>query len=140
MVEVIQEALTRLREILDWAPNIVVGAVILALAAVIALLLHSAVARLIQRIVRRRHPYLAGILAGTWRLGQIGFVIAALFIALPVAPFDRDITTGLAYRAADRDDRPRSAGSSSPPRTSSRIFICCSSGSTSPTTCSPAST
>jgi small-conductance mechanosensitive channel len=97
MIEFIQAALIRLREILDWAPNIVVGAVILAFAAVMALLLHSAVARLIQRFVRRRHPYLAGILAGTWRLGQIGFVIAALFIALPVAPFDWDITTSLAY-------------------------------------------
>jgi small-conductance mechanosensitive channel len=69
----------------------------LAIAVVIALLLHGAVARLIQRFVRRRHPYVAGVLAGTWRLGQIGFMIAALFIALPVAPFDRDITTGLAY-------------------------------------------
>ncbi len=97
MVEFIQAALMRLREILDWAPNIVVGAVILAFAAVIALLLHCAVARLIQRFVRRRRPYLAGILAGTWRLGQIAFVIAALFIALPVAPFDWDITTGVAY-------------------------------------------
>jgi small-conductance mechanosensitive channel len=97
MVEIIQAALMRLREILDWAPNTVVGAVILAIAAVMALLLHSAVLRLLQRFVRRQHPYVAGVLAGTWRLGQIGFVIAALFIALPVAPFDRDITTGLAY-------------------------------------------
>ena len=55
----------------------------------VALLLHAAVARVAQRLVRRRHPFLAGVLAGTKALGQIAFVIAALFIALPVAPFDR---------------------------------------------------
>jgi len=96
MVEIIQQALARLRDILGWAPNTVVGALILVLAAVIALLLHGAVARLIQRIVRRRHPYLAGILSATWRLGQAALVIAALFIALPVAPFTSEIETSLA--------------------------------------------
>jgi small-conductance mechanosensitive channel len=96
MVEIIQAALARLRDILDWAPNTVVGALILALAAIIALLLHSAVAKLLQRIVRRRHPYLAGILTGTRRLSQAALVIAALFIALPVAPFAPEIKTSLA--------------------------------------------
>ena len=96
MVEIIQAALARLRDILDWAPNTVVGALILALAAIIALLLHSAVAKLLQRIVRRRHPYLAGILTGTRRLSQAALVIAALFIALPVAPFAPEIETSMA--------------------------------------------
>ena len=97
MVETIQQALTRLREFLNWAPNNVSGAVILMLAAALALLVHGAVARLIERLVRRRHPYLAGVFAGTRRLGQIAFVVAALFIALPVAPFDHGTTTVLAY-------------------------------------------
>jgi small-conductance mechanosensitive channel len=96
MVELIQDALARLREFLDWAPNNVVGAVILALAAIIALLFHNALSRLVQRLIRARHPYLAGVLAGTRRLGQAALVIAALFIALPVAPFDREITTTVA--------------------------------------------
>ena len=97
MVETIQEALARLRDFLNWAPNNVSGALILILAAALALLLHSVIARLIERLVRRRHPYLAGVLTGTRRLGQIALVIAALFIALPVAPFDSTITTTLAY-------------------------------------------
>ena len=96
MVEIIQQALSSLRDILGWAPNTVVGTVILALAAVIALLLHAVVAKLIQRIVRRRHPYLAGILAGTRRLGQAALVIAALFIALPVTPFAPEIEASVA--------------------------------------------
>jgi small-conductance mechanosensitive channel len=96
MVELIQDALARLREFLDWAPNTVVGAVILALAALLALGLHNALLRLIQRLIRMRHPYLAGILTGTRRLGQAALVIAALFIALPVAPFDRETVTTVA--------------------------------------------
>ncbi|MPZ41438.1 MAG: mechanosensitive ion channel [Rhizobiales bacterium] len=96
MIDTIQSALTRFREILDWAPHAVVGAVILALAAVIALLFHSAVIRLIQRLVRTRHPYIAGVLAGTRSLGRMALLIIALFIALPVAPFDREITSVIA--------------------------------------------
>ncbi|HZO48154.1 MAG TPA: mechanosensitive ion channel domain-containing protein [Xanthobacteraceae bacterium] len=97
MIETIQAALARLRDFMEWAPGTVVGVVILAIAVVLALLLHSAVFKLLQRIVRRRHPFVVGVLTGTWRLGQIGFVVAALFIALPVAPFDRETTTVLAY-------------------------------------------
>jgi small-conductance mechanosensitive channel len=96
MVDVIQDALARLRGFLGWAPHNVTGAVILALAAAIALLLHSATARLLRRLVTRRHPYLAGVLAGTHRLSQIAFLIAALFIALPVAAFDPPVTTTIA--------------------------------------------
>src|SRR5258705_1283899 len=96
MVDTIQSGLMRLRDVLHWAPNTVVGALILVLAALISLLLHSAVARLTQRLVRRRHPFLAGVLAGTRGLGQAAFLIVALFIALPVAPFDREVTTVLA--------------------------------------------
>ena len=96
MVETIQGALTQIRDILDWAPNNVTGAIILAVAAVLALLLHAAIARVVQRLVSARNPYLAGVLAGTRRLGQIGLLIVALFIALPAAPFDREIATSLA--------------------------------------------
>jgi small-conductance mechanosensitive channel len=96
MVDLIQAALARLRQFLDWAPSNVTGAVILVLAALIALLLHNIFARLIQRLIRTRHPYLAGVLVGARRQGQAALVIAALFIALPVAPFDHDVTTTVA--------------------------------------------
>jgi small-conductance mechanosensitive channel len=95
MVDVIQEALRRLREFLHWAPNDVVGAIILILAAAIALLLYGAFARVVRRLIRQRNPYLAGVLAGTKRLAQAGMVVLALLIALPVAPFDREIASGL---------------------------------------------
>jgi small-conductance mechanosensitive channel len=96
MVESIQAAFARLRDFLGWAPGGVAGVVILAIAAVLALLLHAVVARLTLRIVKRRHPYLAGILAGTRRLSQAALVIAALSIALPVAPFTPEIEASVA--------------------------------------------
>ncbi len=96
MVETIQGGLTQIREFLDWAPNNVTGAIILALAAVAAWLLHNVLARLVRRFIKPRQPYLAGILAGTKRLSEIGLLIVALLIALPAAPFDREIATALA--------------------------------------------
>ena len=71
MVEVIQAALTRLRDFLDWAPNNVVGVHHPgARRGPRAAASQRRRRRLLQRFVRRRHPYLAGVLAGTWRLGQ----------------------------------------------------------------------
>lgn len=97
MVETIQSALTRLRDLLHWAPDNVVGALILALAAIVALVAHGAVSRIVHRIVDSRHPYLAGVLAGTRHIARLVFLVVALFVALPVAPFDTDVASGLAH-------------------------------------------
>src|SRR5262245_2563523 len=97
MIEVLQSALTSLRDLLGWAPASVVGAFILALAAILALLVHSIVLRLVRRFINSRHPYLAGVLAGTPHLVRLAFLIAALFVALPVAPFDRHVAAALAH-------------------------------------------
>jgi small-conductance mechanosensitive channel len=97
MIETIQSALTRLRNFLHWAPDNVVGAIILVLAAIVALLVHSAVARILHRIVDVRHPYLAGVLTGTRPLTRLAFLIVALFVALPVAPFDPGVASWLAH-------------------------------------------
>ena len=90
-------ALTRLRDFLHWAPDNLVGAVILLLAAIIALVAHAAVGRLLHRIVDARHPYLAGVLTGTRHLTRLAFLVVALFVALPVAPFDPGVASGLAH-------------------------------------------
>ena len=97
MIETIQSGLTRLRNFMHWAPDNVVGAIILVLAAIVALLAHSAVARILHRIVDVRHPYLAGVLTGTRPLTRLAFLIVALFVALPVAPFEPGVTSGLAH-------------------------------------------
>ena len=97
MVETFRNALTALRDLLGWAPNNVTGGVILTVAAVIALLLYGLVSTLVRRVISARHPYLAGILTGTRHLSQLAFLIIAMFIALPIAPFDDAITTALLH-------------------------------------------
>jgi small-conductance mechanosensitive channel len=97
MVETFRNALTALRDLLGWAPNNVTGGVILTVAAVIALLLYGLVSTLVRRVISARHPYLAGILTGTRHLSQLAFLVIAMFIALPIAPFDDAITTALLH-------------------------------------------
>jgi small-conductance mechanosensitive channel len=97
MGETIQGSLTRLRDFLYWAPDNLVGAIVLALAALIALLVHGAVGRLLHRIVDARQPYLASVLTGTRQQTRLAFLMVALFLALPVAPFDPGVATALAH-------------------------------------------
>ena len=97
MVEPIQSALTGLRDLLAWAPNNIVGAIILALAAVIAIFVHSIVWRLVRRVFTERQAYVASVLDGTWRQTQLAFLVVALFVALPVAPFDPALAIGISH-------------------------------------------
>jgi small-conductance mechanosensitive channel len=97
MVETIQGALTRLRALLHWAPDNLVGAIILLLAAIVALLVHSAVGRLLHGVIDARQPYLAGVLTGTRNQTRLAFLLIALFVALPVAPFETGVAVALAH-------------------------------------------
>ena len=98
MVETIQGALTRLRALLHWAPDNLVGAIILLLAAIVALLVHSAVGRLLHRVIDARQPYL-GRRADRHPESRrsLAFLLIALFVALPVAPFDTGVAVALAH-------------------------------------------
>jgi small-conductance mechanosensitive channel len=97
MVESIQGALMGLRDLLAWAPNNVGGGIILILAALVALLAHAVASRLVGRLFTQRHPYVASVLLGTRRLTQLAFLVVALNVALPIAPFDPSLASTLAH-------------------------------------------
>jgi small-conductance mechanosensitive channel len=97
MIETIQYVLRWIRDTLHWAPNDVVGVVILALAALVALAVHAFVLRLLNRFVGRQQPYVASVIAGTRGLTRLVFLVVALIVALPVAPFDRDVDVWLGH-------------------------------------------
>jgi small-conductance mechanosensitive channel len=97
MIETIQSGLTWVRDVLHWAPNNVVGVIILVLAALVALATHVVVLRLLRRFVGRQQPYTASVIAGTRHLTRLAFLILALIIALPVAPFDPDVDVWLGH-------------------------------------------
>src|SRR5262247_2406552 len=65
MFEDIRTALTELRDYFAWAPDWLVSAAMLVLAALLALIVHSIVIRLILRLLRERHLHLRAFLSGT---------------------------------------------------------------------------
>ena len=96
MFEDIRTALTELRDYVAWAPDWLVSAAMLALAALVALAVHSIVIRLILRLMRERHPNLRAFLAGTKTITRLALVILALFIVLPAAPLDFNVESIIA--------------------------------------------
>ncbi len=95
MFEALTNALAEMRAALAWAPDRVVGALILALAAAVALSIHGMVRALVRRLLRN-HPYARSLLARTAWLSRAALLVLALVIALPTAPFDPDTTSILA--------------------------------------------
>jgi small-conductance mechanosensitive channel len=96
MFEDIRTALTELRDYFAWAPDWLVSATMLVLAALLALIVHSIVIRLILRLLRERHPHLRAFLSGTKTLTWLALVILALFIVLPAAPLDSNVESVIA--------------------------------------------
>jgi len=88
MLETVRDAFTALRDALAFAPSGVIGVLILALAAVIAIAVHEILARLLRRLLGNRQPYLRSLLSAISGLTRLAFLIIALVIVLPVAPID----------------------------------------------------
>src|SRR5829696_14582 len=88
--------MTGLRDALAWAPDNIVGVLLLALAALIALSVHRTILRLLRRLLRDRHPYLRSFLTWTVGLTRVALIIFALFIVLPATPLDQETIAVLA--------------------------------------------
>jgi small-conductance mechanosensitive channel len=96
MLETFRSALVDLRDTIGWAPDALIGLVVLAIAALIALSVHGTVVRLFRRLLRDRHPYLRSFLTATMPLTRLAILVIALFVALAVAPFDENTQAGIA--------------------------------------------
>jgi small-conductance mechanosensitive channel len=86
----IRNALTSIKALLAWLPNPAVAAILLALAVTIAFLLHSIVRKLIRRLLAHRAPFVFSIFTQMRGVTQLGLVILAIIIAIPVAPVGSD--------------------------------------------------
>ena len=86
----IRNALTSIKSLLAWLPNPAVAAILLALAVAIAFLLHGMVRKLIHRLLAHRAPFVFSIFTQMRGVTQLGLVILAVIIAIPVAPVDSD--------------------------------------------------
>jgi hypothetical protein len=76
--------------VLAWLPNPAVAAILLALAVTIAFLLHRIVRKLIRRLLAHRAPFVFSIFTQMHGVTQLGLVILAIIIAIPVAPVGSD--------------------------------------------------
>ncbi|HTT49154.1 MAG TPA: mechanosensitive ion channel domain-containing protein [Pseudolabrys sp.] len=92
----IRTVLSAIKGLLDWLPEPVVGAIILALAALIAFSLHKVVRKLIRRLLAERYPFAFSIFSQMRGVTQLALLILAIFIALPVAPIGSDIAEWVA--------------------------------------------
>jgi small-conductance mechanosensitive channel len=97
MSDSIQIMSAQVRDILHWAPDNLVGVILLVIAALVALVTHETMARLVRPVISGLPSYSAGVLEGTRHITRLGFLVAALFIVLPVAPFEPGIGAGLAH-------------------------------------------
>jgi small-conductance mechanosensitive channel len=95
MFENTHAALTWLRNTLDWAPDAAVATVVMAIAALVALLLHAAIEQSLRRFARGRYPFLGTLLTATRRPTRAALLIIALTVALPTAPLDKELTAAL---------------------------------------------
>src|SRR5262245_34575695 len=96
MFDDIRTALTELRDYFAWAPDWLVSTAMLALAALLALAVHSIVLRLLLRLLRERHPHVHAFLSRTKTLTWLALVILALIIVLPAAPLDANVESIIA--------------------------------------------
>src|SRR3954464_11922746 len=92
VLEALQNGMTGLRDTLAWAPDNVAGALLLALAALIALSIHRTMLRLLRRLLRDRHPYMRSFLAWTVGLTRMALIVFALSVTLPLTPLDAETT------------------------------------------------
>src|SRR6266700_5783625 len=96
MFEAIRTSLIEWRDYVAWAPDELVGSAMLALAALLALIVHGIVIRLVLRLLRDRRPHLRSFLSGTKGLTRLALIILALFVVLPAAPFDVEVESVVA--------------------------------------------
>jgi small-conductance mechanosensitive channel len=96
MLQSIRDPFQKLAAALAFVPPEVVGALILALAALVALAVHWIGVRLLRPLLSERHPYWSALLHATNGPTRLALLVLALAIALPSAVFDPDVSDLLA--------------------------------------------
>ena len=86
----LRNALDALRGWLIWLPDPIAAVFLILIAVAVALAVHGLLRRLVRRLIAVRYPAVHAVVTRMRDLSRLAFVIVALFVALPVAPLDRD--------------------------------------------------
>src|SRR5690242_10807023 len=89
-MDVLRNALDLVRQWLDWMPDVFAAVLILLIAIGLALALHRLLRKLTRRLLAARYPNLFSVVTQMRGLTRLAFLILAVFIALPVAPLERE--------------------------------------------------
>jgi small-conductance mechanosensitive channel len=95
-MESIRAALTWIKDLLNWLPDPVVALLILAIAVLVALVLHRWARKLVRSTLAGRYPYIFSTFTQTRGLSRLALLILAMIVAIPVAPLRPDTAALLA--------------------------------------------
>jgi small-conductance mechanosensitive channel len=93
-------ALTSIKNLLDWLPDLVVALLIFAIAILFALALHRWARKLVRRAIAGRYPFVFSVFTQTRGLTKAALLILVTMIAVPVAPLPPETAALLARMMA----------------------------------------
>ena len=96
----LKAALTSVKDLLDWLPDLVVALLILAIAVLFALALHRWARKLARRAIAGRYPFVFSVFTQTRGLTKAALLILAMMLAVPVAPLPPETAALLARMMA----------------------------------------
>ena len=96
----LKAALTSVKDLLDWLPDMVVALLILAIAVLFALALHRWARKLVRRAIAGRYPFVFSVFTQTRGLTKAALLILAMMLAVPVAPLPPETAALLARMMA----------------------------------------
>lgn len=96
----LRAALTSIKNLLDWLPDLVVALLILAIAVLFALALHRWARKLVRRAIAGRYPFVFSVFTQTRGLTKAALLILVMMIAVPVAPLPPETAALLARMMA----------------------------------------
>jgi len=96
----LKAALTSVKDLLDWLPDLVVALLILTIAVLFALALHRWARKLVRRAIAGRYPFVFSVFTQTRGLTKAALLILAMMLAVPVAPLPPETAALLARMMA----------------------------------------
>jgi small-conductance mechanosensitive channel len=90
-------ALTRIRDLLGFAPDWAVAAALIVSAVIAALAVHRIAVAVLTRVLGGRHPILERVIAGTRRPARWALVVCAVAVTIPAAPLGDAVTQALSH-------------------------------------------
>jgi len=96
----LRAALTSIKNLLDWLPDLVVALLIFAIAVLFALVLHRWARKLVRRAIAGRYPFVFSVFTQTRGLTKAALLILVMMIAVPVAPLPPETAALLARMMA----------------------------------------